>query len=85
MNTSKTKVITNDTKIPIEPKNASELEFIDVYTCLGQIISPTDLTTKEINNRINIGWKRYWALKEVMKISNIPIKGKYLIHVSYQA
>lgn len=76
INTSKTKLMTNYIETPIKPDNAAELEYVNEYTYLGQIISPTDTTTKEIQNRINLGWKRYWALKDVMKNSQIPIEGK---------
>lgn len=76
INTSKTKVMTNYVKIPIKPENSAELGYVNEYTYLGQIISPTDITTKEIQNRINLGWKRYWGLKDIMKNSDISIEGK---------
>lgn len=76
LNTSKTKLMTNYKKVPIKPYNTAKLEYVNEYTYLGQIISHKDLTAKEISNRINIGWKRYWALKDVMKNSEIPVKAK---------
>nr|XP_037870351.1 uncharacterized protein LOC119629240 [Bombyx mori] len=57
LNTSKTKLMTNYKKVPIKPYNTAKLEYVNEYTYLGQIISPKDLTAKEISNRINIGWK----------------------------
>lgn len=39
INKSKTKVMTIHIKIPIKPKNVAELQYVDEYTYLGQIIS----------------------------------------------
>lgn len=75
MNTSKTKLMTNGDKVPIMVSNTT-IEYVEEYTYLGQIISPKDLTTKEISNRINLAWKRYWSLKEIMKNPQIPLKSK---------
>ncbi|XP_037871664.1 uncharacterized protein LOC119629571 [Bombyx mori] len=66
MNTQKTKAMTNDIKYPITI-NSNTIEYVDEYVYLGQIISPSDLTSKEIERRIANAWKRYWNLKEVMK------------------
>lgn len=75
LNALKTKVMTNHSKIPIMVNN-SIIEYVEEYTYLGQIISPTHLTSKEIQNRINSTWKRYWSLKEITKNPEIPLKIK---------
>ncbi|CAH2093264.1 unnamed protein product [Euphydryas editha] len=43
------------------------------YTYLGQLISPKDITVKEINARIATGWKKFWSLKEIMKSQDLGI------------
>lgn len=75
MNATKTKVMTNFEKIPITV-NGNTIEYVEEYTYLGQIISPTDLTNKEINNRISLAWKRFWSLKEIMKNPQVQLKAK---------
>lgn len=75
MNTTKTKIMSNSESFPITV-NGKTVEYVEEYTYLGQIISPKDLTTKEINNRVTLAWKRYWSLKEVMKNPLIPLKAK---------
>lgn len=66
MNITKTKLMTNSEIRPIEI-DGQKVEYVDEYCYLGQIISPKDQTTKEINKRIANGWKKYWSLKEVVK------------------
>lgn len=75
LNTTKTKIMSNVENIPITV-NKTTIEYVEEYIYLGQIISPTDLTNKEVNNRINLAWKRYWSLKEIMKNPLVPLKAK---------
>lgn len=75
MNTAKTKIMSNHEKTDIIVNNC-KIEYVDEYSYLGQIISPVDQMQKEIENRINSGWKRFWSLKEVMKNPEIGIKEK---------
>lgn len=75
MNTAKTKIMSNSENAPIIV-NGKTIEYVMEYTYLGQIISPIDLATKEINNRITLAWKRYWSLKEIMKNPLVPLKAK---------
>lgn len=77
MNTEKTKAMTNGKQEPIRINN-NLIDYVDEYVYLGQIISPLDLTTKEIDRRIGNAWKQYWGLKEIMKNSetSITIKRK---------
>ncbi|KAI8422947.1 hypothetical protein MSG28_014050 [Choristoneura fumiferana] len=70
MNTNKTKLMTNSSEVNIEV-NGNMLEYVKEYTYLGQIISPEDSMSKEINKRIACGWRKYWSLKEIMKNKNI--------------
>ncbi|GBP43641.1 hypothetical protein EVAR_32207_1 [Eumeta japonica] len=66
MNLTKIKIMTNSIKVDITV-NGATLEFVNEYTYLGQLISPKDLITKEINTRVANGWEKYWSLKENMK------------------
>lgn len=75
MNTSKTKVMTNTAKVDIRVKDGV-LEYVEDYTYLGQVISTKDQMTKEINLRIATGWKKYWALKEIMKSKELGMSTK---------
>ncbi|CAH2097985.1 unnamed protein product [Euphydryas editha] len=72
MNLTKTKVMTNSIKVDITVSGAI-LEFVNEYTYLGQLISPKDITVKEINARIATGWKKFWSLKEIMKSQDLGI------------
>ncbi|XP_030025374.2 uncharacterized protein LOC115443910 [Manduca sexta] len=77
LNINKTKLLTNSVKYEIKSNNVP-VEYVEEYIYLGQIISHTDITTKEVKRRIANGWKRYWSLKEIMKSTdlNTSIKRK---------
>ncbi|GBP83181.1 Putative uncharacterized transposon-derived protein F52C9.6 [Eumeta japonica] len=72
MNLTKTKLMTNRTKTPIIVNNTT-IEYVDEYIYLGQTISPENDASKETQNRINIAWKRYWSLKEIVKNPSVPL------------
>lgn len=75
INISKTKMMTNSVPVDITI-NGQKLEYVEEYVYLGQIISPNDQTSKEINKRIATGWNKYWALKEIMKSKKLSMKIK---------
>lgn len=75
INSSKTKMMTNSFPRDITV-NGQKLEYVEEYVYLGQIISPNDQMSKEIEKRIATGWKTYWALKEITKSKEISIKIK---------
>ncbi|CAH2103651.1 unnamed protein product [Euphydryas editha] len=77
VNIEKTKVMTNTVEVDINLQG-NTLEYVSEYVYLGQIISPKDLMSKEVSRRITNGWKKYWALKEIMKskVLNTHIKTK---------
>lgn len=75
MNFNKTKMMTNSIYVDITVKG-QKLEYVEEYVYLGQIISPNDQMSKEIEKRIATGWKTFWALKEITKSKEIPIKIK---------
>ncbi|CAG5037915.1 unnamed protein product [Parnassius apollo] len=56
-NATKTKVMTNVYKTPITV-NGTKIEYVNEYTYLGQIVSPNDLTTKEINNQSTVSMEK---------------------------
>ncbi|GBP54675.1 Retrovirus-related Pol polyprotein from type-2 retrotransposable element R2DM; Endonuclease [Eumeta japonica] len=66
LNPEKTKVMTNGNKSSIKVGD-SEIDYVDEYIYLGQLISPQDNINKEIKRRVAKSWKRYWGLREVMK------------------
>ncbi|CAF4882123.1 unnamed protein product [Pieris macdunnoughi] len=71
MNPTKTKVMTNAIKenIVIGQEN---IEYVDEYIYLGQLISIKDQYSNEIDRICNT-WKRYWYLKEIVKNKTIPM------------
>ncbi|KAJ8729493.1 hypothetical protein PYW08_001074 [Mythimna loreyi] len=75
INLAKTKMMTNSTQVEIT-NSEQKFEYVNEYVYLGQIISPDDQMSKEIDKRIATGWKKYWALKEVMKSKVLSIKIK---------
>lgn len=78
MNPSKTKVMTNSEKTKILLDNI-EMEYVNEYVYLGQLISTKDREKQEISRRINLAWKKYWSLKNIVKGDhNINIKTQVL-------
>lgn len=75
MNKLKTKAMTNSSRETLIV-NGSEIEYVQEYTYLGQVISPKDLTTKEMEIRIGNAWKRYWTYKEIMKSKEMSVNIK---------
>ncbi|GBP18410.1 Putative uncharacterized transposon-derived protein F52C9.6 [Eumeta japonica] len=73
LNPEKTKVMTNGNKSSI---NVGESQIVEDYIYLGQLISPKDNISKEIERRIANSWERYWSLREVMKDKNLHISTK---------
>lgn len=75
MNISKTKVMSNRHKSPIVVNN-NTIDYVDDYIYLGKQVSfRKNNNIEEIDRRISITWKKFWAYKEVMK-SNMDLKLK---------
>lgn len=72
MNANKTKAMTNSIEEPIVINN-NLIEYVQEYTYLGQVISPVDQTSREMETRIGNAWKRYWTFKEIMKNKEMSI------------
>lgn len=67
MNASKTKIMSNSHKRTIKIDN-KQIDYVDEYVYLGKLLSfEENNNEKEIDRRINIAWKRYWAQREIMK------------------
>lgn len=62
INYNKTKVMTNRTPTPISI-HATDIEYVNDYTYLGQTVSLQQGTEKEVQRRITQSWKAFWALK----------------------
>lgn len=67
--------MTNSTKEKIIVVK-DDIEYVDEYIYLGQLISPVNQHDKEIDRRICNTWKRYWSLKEITKNETIPMSTK---------
>ncbi|GBP08998.1 Putative uncharacterized transposon-derived protein F52C9.6 [Eumeta japonica] len=58
LNPEKTKVMTNGNKSSIKVGD-SEIDYVDEYIDLGQLISPQDNINIEIERKVANSWKRY--------------------------
>lgn len=75
MNLTKTKIMTNGRRIPIEI-DESPLEYVDNYIYLGKRVSLSpNHDEEEVDRRIKITWKKFWHLQEIFK-SDLPVKYK---------
>ena len=78
MNLDKTKGMTNNHMTPILV-NDIPLEFVQNYVYLGKQISFSKGRNKdEVDRRISITWKKYWAHKEIFK-SQLPLPLKKIV------
>lgn len=78
MNLDKTKVMTNHHITPILV-NDIPLEFVQNYVYLGKQISfSEERNVEEVDRRIAITWKKYWAHKEIFK-SRLPLSTKKIV------
>ncbi|CAH2090098.1 unnamed protein product [Euphydryas editha] len=73
MNTSKTKIMTNHYKRPIQV-NGQQIEYVDSYIYLGKQVSFNVNSNLEVKRRITLTWKKFWSLKEILK-------GNYSLHM----
>lgn len=75
LNTTKTKVMTNNIHTPIKVNNII-LEYVASYIYLGKEISfKKSRNTDEIDRRIALSWNKFWSNKELLK-SRLPLKLK---------
>lgn len=78
MNASKTKLMTNSFKYPITVQGKN-IEYVNNYIYLGKQVSFTKTNNEEeVERRINITWKKYWSLKEILK-GNYSLKMKRIV------
>lgn len=67
MNENKTKIVTNDYINAIYLKG-KPLEYVSNYIYLGKQLSFDDKNEElEVERRINMSWKKFWSLKEILK------------------
>ncbi|KAI5717819.1 hypothetical protein M8J77_011797 [Diaphorina citri] len=75
MNYSKTKILSPNTNMTIEIKNNQiQSETESIY--LGQTISFKNRINNEISRRINLSWKKFWALKHIFKNNTLTNQTK---------
>lgn len=67
--------MSNGPTIPVSV-DGQPLQYVDEYTYLGQLISFKDRTEKEINRRISLSWKAFWALKFILLDKTLSRKTK---------
>ncbi|XP_045457584.1 uncharacterized protein LOC123667789 [Melitaea cinxia] len=80
INTAKTKIMTNTSQSYNIRVNAQEIEYVEEYVYLGQLVAARDTMHKEIDRRISNTWKRYWSLSEIMKNEDMPLKEKRKVY-----
>lgn len=78
MNESKTKIMTNS-----HPKiilmNGKPLEYVTKYIYLGKQLSFEDRNEElEVQRRIDMSWKKFWSLKEILK-GEFPLHLKKMV------
>lgn len=67
MNEDKTKVMTNSNTNSIS-LHGEPLEYVSKYTYLGKQITFRDNNDEEeTERRVNMSWKNFWSLKEILK------------------
>ncbi|GBP17400.1 Putative uncharacterized transposon-derived protein F52C9.6 [Eumeta japonica] len=79
INLTKTNIMTNHTERPIYLEN-SFLTYVNAYIYLGKQISLNQENNElEVERRVNITWKKFWSLKEILKSDmTIRIKTKVM-------
>lgn len=77
INEQKTKIMTNANQNEIWLEG-QQIEYVEDYIYLGQLLSFRRKQEKEIDRRITNGWKQFWNLKNILD-SNINVQSrKYL-------
>ncbi|KAL0881844.1 hypothetical protein ABMA27_001620 [Loxostege sticticalis] len=67
VNASKTNIMTNSRKRTITVKG-NRIEYVDSYIYLGKQVSFNKKNNEEeVTRRVNLTWRRFWSLKEVLK------------------
>lgn len=75
INLTKTNIMTNHTERPIYLEN-SPLTYVNAYIYLGKQVSFNLQNNElEVERRVNIAWKKFWSLKEILK-SDMTIRLK---------
>ncbi|GBP81972.1 LINE-1 reverse transcriptase homolog [Eumeta japonica] len=75
INLTKTNIMTNHTEKPIYLENSS-LTYANAYIYLSKQISFNQQNNElEVERRVNITWKKFWSLKEILK-SDMTIRMK---------
>ncbi|GBP44639.1 ATP-dependent DNA helicase Q5 [Eumeta japonica] len=78
MNTSKTKIMTNSIETPISIEGQN-IEYVKEYIYLGKLTSfHSNRNKNEVDRRVNLAWRNYWAQKEILK-GDYSLKMKKII------
>lgn len=76
-NQNKTKVMSNYEKIPIF-NDVTELDYVEDYIYLGQLISFTNRENKEIKRRVTNAWNKFWSLRYLFNMNISKETKKYI-------
>lgn len=63
--------------------NGGQIEFVNEYIYLGQLISPENTIKMETISRIANSWKRFWTLSERIEICPLKTKEKSMTLISF--
>ena len=65
INFQKTKIMTNRIEIPVSIDGV-EIQYVQEYIYLGQLISFHNGSDKEINRRMSLAWNKFWSLAFIL-------------------
>ena len=65
MNFRKTKIMPNRSTEPFII-DGTEIQLVDEYIYLGQLVTLNDKKSEEIKRRMSQAWKAFWALKFIL-------------------
>lgn len=80
-NKDKTKVMTNCDNTRNLSIQETNLEYVNSYIYLGQVVSFVE-PEAEVNRRITNAWKKFWSLKELFNMNLSKDMRKYIFDVS---
>jgi len=73
INVSKTKIMSSEPEEDPVNINDEEVEYVEEFIYLGQIISFRNRQDKEISRRILNAWKGFWKLKDFLVTKRFPM------------
>ncbi len=81
MNKGKTKILSQNNEEDGITVKGEKIELVTEAIYLGQLITWENRTEKEVERRITLAWKKFWALKNIN--STVKTRLKFLICASH--